>query len=290
MATDPKKETLPAATGVDGDRGKRPPRAQRDFNVGRVCATLAGIAVYVFLTLPVLVIVLSAFTPDAYPTFPPHTLSLHWFHALFANPDWLRALTVSGWLLLIVTPVTVVLGTSAAYALARLEFRGRGLLQAFVLSPLIIPQVVLGIALLYVLTAAGLGGSLLGMAAGHVVVALPYAVRTVSVSLASVDRRLESASMNLGASPATTFRRVTLPLIKPGIVAGAVFAAVTSFGEVSVSLFLSAPDTVTMPVRIFTYIDQTFDPTVNAVSALFIGLAVIALVVLEKTVGLTKAL
>ncbi|MFJ2991288.1 ABC transporter permease [Pandoraea sp. NPDC087047] len=87
-----------------------------------------------------------------------------------------------------------------------------------------------------------------------------------------------------------TFWRVTLPLIKPGIVAGAVFAAVTSFGEVSVSLFLTAPDTVTMPVRIFTYIDQTLDPVVNAVSAIFIGVAVLALVLIEKTIGLTKAL
>lgn len=264
--------------------------ASGGFHPWRLLGGLAGVLVYVFLSLPVLVIVLSAFSPGAYPTFPPQSLSLHWFHALFENPAWLRALTVSAWLLAIVTPVTVLLGTTAAYALSRLQFPGRDALQAFVLSPLIIPQVVLGIALLYVLTGAGLGGSLLGLAAGHIVVALPYAVRTVSVSLASVDRRLESASMNLGAGPVTTFWRVTLPLIKPGIVAGAVFAAVTSFGEVSVSLFLTAPDTVTMPVRIFTYIDQTFDPVVNAVSAIFIGLAVLALVLIEKTIGLTKAL
>ena len=96
--------------------------------------------------------------------------------------------------------------------------------------------------------------------------------------------------MSLGATPAYTFRHVTLPLIKPGIVAGAVFAAVTSFGEVSVSLFLTAPGTVTMPVRIFTYIDQTFDPVVNAVSAIFIVLAVLALVLIERTIGLTKAM
>lgn len=250
----------------------------------------AAVLVYVFLSLPVLVIFLSAFSPEAYPQFPPHSLSLRWFHAFFDNPEWLKALKISAWLLLIVTPLTTVLGTTAAYGLARLQFRGRDLLQAFVLSPLIIPQVVLGIALLYVLTGAGLAGSLLGLAAGHVLVALPYAVRTVSVSLASMDRRLEQASMNLGAGPAYTFRHVTLPLIRPGIVAGAVFAAVTSFGEVSVSLFLTAPGTVTMPVRIFTYIDQTFDPVVNAVSAIFIVLAVGALVLIERTIGLTKAM
>src|SRR5450830_356254 len=250
----------------------------------------SGLLVYLFLILPVLVIFLSAFSPQAYPQFPPNGWSLRWFQAFFENPAWLRALQVSAWLLLLVVPLTTLLGTTAAYALARLTFRGRNLLQAFVLSPLIIPQVVLGIALLYVLTGMGLAGSLAGLAIGHILVALPYAVRTVSVSLASIDRKLETASMSLGASPAYTFTHVTLPLIKPGIVAGAVFAAVTSFGEVSVSLFLTAPGTITMPVRIFTYIDQTFDPVVNAVSAIFIVLAVLALVLIERTIGLTKAL
>ncbi len=248
----------------------------------------AGGLVYVFLTLPVLVIVLSAFSPQPYPQFPPQGFSLRWFQALIDNPAWMTALRNSAVLLAIVTPLTVLLGTTAAYALARLEFRGREALLAFVLSPLMIPQVVLGIALLYVLAGVGLGGSLLGLAAGHIVVALPYAVRTVSVSLAAMNRQLESASMNLGASPWYTFRHVTLPIIKPGIVAGAVFAAVTSFGEVSVSLFVSAPSTITMPVRIFSYIDQTFDPAVNAVSVVFITLAVISLVVIEKTIGLTR--
>ena len=256
----------------------------------RWLGTAAGGLVYLFLLLPVLVIFLSAFSPEAYPQFPPKSFSLRWFQAFVDNGAWLRALQVSAWLLLVVTPLTTILGTTAAYALARLEFRGRDLVQAFVLSPLIIPQVVLGIALLYVLTGAGLAGSMLGLAIGHTLVALPYAVRTVSVSLASMDRRLETASQNLGATPAYTFTHVTLPLIRPGIVAGAVFAAVTSFGEVSVSLFLSAPGTVTMPVRIFTYIDQTFDPVVNAVSALFIVLAVVALVLIERTIGLTKAM
>ncbi|CAM5189286.1 Putative spermidine/putrescine transport system permease protein OS=Castellaniella defragrans OX=75697 GN=HNR28_001236 PE=3 SV=1 [Castellaniella defragrans] len=153
-----------------------------------------------------------------------------------------------------------------------------------------IPQVVLGIALLYILISYGLSGTLVGLAAGHIVVCLPYTVRTVSVSLTAIDHRLEAASMNLGAGPWQTFRRITLPLMKPGIVAGAVFVAVTSFGEVSVSLFVSAPDTVTIPVRIFNYIDQTFDPSVNAISVIFVALAIIALIIIEKTIGLTKVM
>ncbi|RPD94036.1 ABC transporter permease [Candidatus Pantoea deserta] len=250
--------------------------------------TLAGMVIYAFLALPVLVIVLSAFSPEPYPQFPPQGFSLRWFSALLQDEGWIASLWISALLLAIVTPVTVVLGTFAAWSLARLEFRYREALQAFILSPLMIPQVVLGIALLYVLTAAGIAGMISGLVLGHVVVALPYVVRTVSVSLASMDKRLEAVSMSLGAGRWYTFRHVTLPLIKPGILAGAVFAAVTSFGEVSVSLFLSAPDTITVPVRVFNYVDQTFDPTVNAISVIFIIFAVLILMVIEKTIGLVK--
>lgn len=258
------------------------------LRLSRLAATAAGVLVYLFLALPVLVIALSAFSPDPYPQFPPHGFSLRWFEALMQDEGWMTSLSVSALLLVVATPVTVALGTFAAWALARLEFRYRGALQAFILSPLMIPQVVLGIALLYVLTAAGIAGTLSGLVIGHVVVALPYVVRTVSVSLAVMDRRLEAVSMSLGAGRWYSFRKVTLPLIKPGIMAGAVFAAVTSFGEVSVSLFLSAPDTITVPVRVFNYVDQTFDPTVNAISVIFILLAVLLLVVIEKTLGLVR--
>ncbi|WP_413652135.1 ABC transporter permease [Pantoea sp. B65] len=138
--------------------------------------------------------------------------------------------------------------------------------------------------------AAGIAGTLTALAIGHIVVALPYVVRTVSVSLAAMDRRLEAVAMSLGAGRWYSFRRVTLPLIKPGMLAGAVFAAVTSFGEVSISLFLSAPDTISVPVRVFNYVDQTFDPTVNAISVIFIVIAVLILLVIEKTIGLVKIL
>ncbi|MBK0000845.1 ABC transporter permease [Erwinia sp. S43] len=258
------------------------------LRLSRLAVTLAGIIVYLFLALPVVVIVLSAFSPEPYPQFPPQGLSLRWFEALLQDPAWTESLWVSLLLLAIVTPLTVVLGTFAAWSLARLNFRYREALQAFILSPLMIPQVVLGIALLYVLTAAGIAGTLSGLAIGHAVVALPYVVRTVSVSLAAMDKRLESVAMSLGAGRWYTFRTVTLPLIKPGILAGAVFAAVTSFGEVSVSLFMTAPGTITVPVQVFNYVDQTFDPTVNAISVIFIVIAILLLMVIEKTIGLVK--
>jgi putative spermidine/putrescine transport system permease protein len=250
---------------------------------------IVGGLVYLFLIIPVLVIILSAFSPNPYLEFPPTSFSLRWFSSIISNPDWYQTLLTSIWLLIIVTPLTVALGTMAAFAIARLQFPGRQLLQLLMLSPLMIPQVVLGIALLYLLTDLGWIGSLWGLVIGHTLVAFPYVVRTVGVSVSNLDPHLESASMILGAGPGQTFYRVTLPLIKPGVIAGAVFAAVISFGEVSISLFTSSPQSTTIPVRIFNYIDQTFDPTVNAISVIFIILAVVALIVIERTIGLNKA-
>ncbi|NMO97131.1 ABC transporter permease [Paenibacillus lemnae] len=236
------------------------------------------------------VIFLSAFSPTEYPTFPPSSVSFRWFTALFTNSDWGEALRVSLILLLIVTPLTVILGTAAAYALGRLKFRGREAIRSFMLSPLMIPQVVLGIALLYEFTSLGLINTLTSLVIGHMVIAFPFVVRTVSVSVSSLDPKLESASMSLGAGRWTTFRKITLPLIKPGIIAGTVFSVVESFGEVSISLFVSSPGNITVPVRIFNYIDQTFDPSVNAISVLFIAVAVVAMIIIDRAVGLTKVL
>jgi len=254
------------------------------------CIWTVGILVYLFLILPVFVIGLSAFSPKAYPEFPPKEFSLTWFYAVFENPQWMDSLTTSGILLVIVTPLTVILGTMAAYALARLQFRGKEAIQSFVLSPLMIPQIVLGIALLYIFNMMGINGSITALAIGHIIICFPYVVRTVAVSVSNLDPRLELASMNLGANPVQTFFNVTLPLIKPGIIAGAVFSTVTSFGEISISLFVSSPSTVTVPVRTFSYIEQTFDPSVNAISVIFIAISIIALIIIEKTIGLSKVM
>lgn len=249
-----------------------------------------GILVYVFLITPVFVIGISAFSPKEYPEFPPKDFSLRWFQAVFENPQWLDSLSTSFILLVIVTPLTVVLGTMASYALARLQFKGKEVIQSFVLSPLMIPQIVLGIGLLYFFTMLGFNGTITALVIGHMIICFPYVVRTVGVSVSNLDSRLELASMNLGASPVQTFLRVTLPLIKPGIIAGAVFSVVTSFGEISISLFVSAPSTITVPIRTFSYIEQTFDPSVNAISVVFILISIVSLLIIERTIGLSKVM
>lgn len=265
-------------------------RRARRIEPSRIAAGILGGVVFVFLALPIVVIAFSAFSPTAFPEFPPTGFSLQWFNEVFTSRGWMRAIQTSLVLLCIVTPLTVVLGTLASYALHSTKSKAASLLQSFLLSPLMVPQIVLGIALLYVFSSLGLAGSLLGMAIGQAVICLPYVVRCVNASIASFDPRLEAASMSLGASPAQTFRRVTLPLIKPGIIAGAVFAAVTSLGEVSISLFLSSPKAMPVSVRVFNYIEQTFDPAVTAVSVIFVVVSIAVLIVIDRTVGLSKVM
>lgn len=255
-----------------------------------VLAKILGGIIFVFLALPIIVIVFSAFSPTAFPEVPPTGFSLQWFQEVFTNRGWQRAIRTSLFLLVVVVPVTVVLGTLAAYALHRMHGRAATWLQSFIMSPLMVPQIVLGIALLYVFSALGFNGSIWTMALGQCVIALPYVVRCVNASIAGFDARLEDASKSLGASEGYTFRHVTLPLIRPGIIAGAVFAAVTSLGEVSISLFLSSPANTPVSVRIFNYIEQTFDPAVTAVSAIFVAVSIVVLIVLDRTVGLAKAM
>ncbi|MEC1260145.1 ABC transporter permease [Bacillus swezeyi] len=249
-----------------------------------------GIFVYLFLALPVFVIVLSAFSPSEYPKFPPSGFSLRWFAGVFSSGEWMDSIGVSCLLLMIVTPLTVILGTAASYALARLQFPGKDAIQSFILSPLMIPQIVLGVALLYLFTMMGMNGSVAGLVIGHMLISLPYVVRTVGVSVSNLDPKLEQASMNLGAGPVQTFLNVSLPLMKPGMIAGAVFSAVTSFGEISISLFVSSPTVTPVPIRTFSYIEQTFDPSVNAISVIFIVISVIALMIIERTIGLSKTM
>jgi putative spermidine/putrescine transport system permease protein len=256
--------------------------------ISTILVWIFGLLIFVFMALPMVVIVFSAFSPTDFPTFPPSGFSLHWFQEVISNEAWTETIQNSLLLMLMVTPITTILGTMASYSLHHLQFRGSELLQSFFLSPLMIPQIVLGIAMLYVFSAMGWNGSFLSLAIGQTLLAFPYVVRSVSASIAGVDPILEHASMSLGASQFSTLLHITLPLIRPGIIAGAVFAAVTSFGEVSVSLLLSAPTTTPVSVRIFNYIEQTFDPAVNAVSVLFILLSIAVLFIVERMVGLSK--
>jgi ABC-type spermidine/putrescine transport system permease subunit II len=225
----------------------------------------AGAAI-AFLVLPLLIVVCVSFNRSPMLQFPPQHLSLHWYQAFLTDPDWMAAAAQSLRVALIVAAISVTLATLAALGLMRRRFAGRGALQAALLSPLIVPTVITGIGLFYLLSLLHLTDTSIGLVIGHVVLTFPYGIVVISAALERMDTRLAQAAMGLGASPFETFRRVTLPIIRPAIIVAALFAFLISFDEVVVASFLTGPATQTLPVRMWQGIRFDLDPTLAAVS------------------------
>jgi putative spermidine/putrescine transport system permease protein len=247
-----------------------------------------SVGVYLFLLAPLVVVVLASFNSADFLSFPPRGFSLRWYRALWESEVWVDSFRLSLLVTAVVTPLSLAIGTLAAYALARYSFPGKGLVATLVMAPLVMPQIILGIALLNYFSALGLINSLTGLVVGHLIVTLPYTVRLVSISVHNLDPHLERAAQNLGATPLQTFWRVTLPLLRPGLVAGAIFAAIISFGELAVTLLIAGAKTTTLPLRIFNYTEYNFDPAINAVSTIFVVLALVLIVVLDRLIGLVR--
>lgn len=235
-----------------------------------------------FILAPLVVVVLVSFTDKGFMAMPFDGASLRWYRTIADNPQFLASFWVSLRLGLVSATLSALIAVPAALAIARGRFPGRDAIAAFLVSPLMIPHVVLGVALLRFFSGLGLAGSFAGLVAAHLIVVTPYMVRLVTAGLAGLDPRVERAAESLGAGRATVFRRITLPLILPGVAGGWILAFITSFDELTVSLFLASPSSTPLPVRLFTYIDQMTDPLVAAVSAALIGLTALVLVVLDR--------
>jgi putative spermidine/putrescine transport system permease protein len=226
---------------------------------------------------PIIVVILLSFSSASYLTFPPPALSLRWYKAYLGSRDWLSATAISVEVAIATVILATALGTAAALGLARLSGLARTLAAGLILSPLIMPVIVVAIGLYFAFARYGLVGTPLGLVLAHTCLAVPFVVTSVGSSLAGLDRRLEMAALSLGASPWGTFRQVTLPLIRPGILVGALFAFITSFDELVVSLFLSGANAVTLPRRMWEDLRYAIDPTIAAVSTLTILVTVLPL-------------
>lgn len=226
--------------------------------------------ILLYLVAPVIVVVATAFTTTAYPVFPPQGFTLQWFERFLGMPEFTDAIRRSALLAFSSTTVATILGTFSALSLARYRFSGREAISAFMLSPILFPTIVFGLALLIFYSRVGLSGSFAGLVIAHSVLTTPFVIRLVMASLAEFDPAVEEASRNLGAGWWRTFLQVTLPLIRPGVLAGAVFAFIISFDELVVTLFLAGPDMTTLPVRIYTYVEFSSDPTISAISTMLI--------------------
>ena len=184
--------------------------------------------------------------------------------------------------------ISAAIGLLSALAIMKYKFPGRDLINSFVLSPLIFPMVIIGIALLQFYSMLKVSGRFAGLVFGHVVITFPYVVRTVSASLYSFDETLEEASRTLGANQVKTFFKITLPMIRPGLIAGAIFAFIVSFDNVPVSIFLAGVKSNTLPVVIFPYIEYGIDPSIVAISTILIFLTGFAIFIIEKWIGFRR--
>jgi putative spermidine/putrescine transport system permease protein len=250
-----------------------------------LATSLFALLVLLFLQVPVIVVVLASFSETSYLTIPPQGLTWKWFETVLTDRVYLDAIRISLILAVGSTALSLLLGTAAAYAIFRRMFPGAEALASFLMAPLIVPSVVIGVALLQYFTLLGMRGGLLVLLIAHVVITVPYIVRSALASLAGIDLSVEEAARVLGADGLTTFRLVTLPLIKPGLVAGALFAFVTSMENVPVTIFLAGPRETTLPILIFTSVEMGVNPGVAAVSTLLIVGTAVVLLVAERWTG-----
>lgn len=243
--------------------------------------------VYLFLLTPIVLIVLMSLNAGEFLAFPPQGLSLRWYGALFTNEAFLRAIRTSLTVALVATLASTVIGTAAALYFVRHAGRWRDQLRLLLMMPLMLPEILTAIALLFFLYASGIGTSTItGLLIGHTLVTLPYVFINVSASLYNFDRSIEQAARSLGASPWISFRRITLPLIKPGLITGALFAFIISFDLFNLSLLLKGVGMTTLPLQLFDYLRWDFDPTAAAVSSVSILMTLLVVLIIDRAVGL----
>lgn len=241
-----------------------------------------------FLSLPLLIVVAASFTASGYLSFPPEGLSLEWYGRFLADSSYISSMLLSAGLALAAAAVAALIGVPAAIGLRKSDQRLSAVLQMIFLSPLALPGIVIGAALFHFTAEIGLGRTFWALLVGHSVICAPYVVRTTLAALDDELARLEDAADDLGASRAETFLLVTLPSIKPGVMAGVLLAFIISWINVEVSMFSTTSALMPIPVKMFNYVQYNVDPLIAAVSALTIYVALFAVVVVDRTIGLEK--
>src|SRR5262252_4284508 len=256
----------------------------------RLAGYLVVTAILGFLLLPTVVVTLAAFNGRAILSFPPETWSWRWFAKALAYEDFRagagNGLIVTAW----ASSIALVVGAAFALALDRYSFRFKRVLETVLLSPLVVPHFTIGLGFLILAAGLGLARGYAVIVACHVVLVLPFVLRSVYVSLRNLDRRLELAAASLGAPPHRVLATVTLPLLLPGLVSGWLFAAILSFNEFTASLFVTAQRTQTLPVALYNYVREYADPSMAAISVMYIVVTATLLTLANVFLGLAKVL
>jgi putative spermidine/putrescine transport system permease protein len=248
---------------------------------GRVGLWVFSSLVIIFLIAPILVVMIVSFNDTTLFEFPPVRWSLRWYGALLHSREWREAFSLSLWVAAVVTALALTLGVPAAYALARGQFLGRRLLEFVLISPMVVPVIVLALGLYALFARLGLIGRPAGLLMAHAVLALPVVIVIVGAAFRRVDAGVELAARACGASFPRAFWSVSLPSVRPALISAGAFAFLTSFDEVVLALFLGGPGATTLPKRIWEAIKFELDPSLTAISTLLVGLTLVALCVAE---------
>lgn len=255
-----------------------------------IFGTLVVLAVLGFLVLPAVVVTLAAFNDKALLSFPPESFSLRWFSKAIAYEDFREGfrngLIITAWS----STIALLVGATFAFALDRYQFWFKAAIEGVLVSPLVVPHFTVGLGFLILAAQIGLTRSYVIVIVCHVVLVLPFVLRSVYVSLRNLDQRLELAASSLGAPPHRVLTTVTLPLLVPGLVSGWLFAAILSFNEFTASLFVTAQRTQTLPVAMYNYVREYADPSMAALSVMYIVATAALLTFANAFLGLGKVL
>jgi putative spermidine/putrescine transport system permease protein len=253
----------------------------RPVRPGRIILWAVSLLIALFLVAPIGVIIVVSFDNSTLFEFPPRTWSLRWYVALLQSREWREAFALSFWLATATATLSLLLGVPAAYALARARFKGKRAVEFFLISPMVVPVIVLALALYMLFAPLGLVGRPLGIMLAHTVLALPVVIVIVGAAFRRSDPAIELAARACGASFPRAFWHVSLPAVRPALISAGAFAFLTSFDEVVLALFLAGPGSATLPKRIWEAVRFELDPSLTAVSTLLIAVTLLALVAAE---------
>lgn len=256
--------------------------------LSRAMIVVGALLTFGLLLAPTVVTIGASFNPTELTVFPPQGLSLKWYAGAISQFG--PAFILSTELGALTALVTIPLAIPAGLAIVRHSFYGKNAIQALLLSPILVPSLLIGMSLFSAFLTFNLQATFVGLLLTHVLLTLPYVVRTVLVSMYGIPEELEECATVLGANPRAVMQHVTVPLLSSGIFGGALFAFLVSFGEINATVFVAGPTTMTVPIQMFSYLEWNSSPVVAAISTLQICLTLVGVAILEKTVGVGKAL
>ncbi len=252
--------------------------------------SLYNLIITIIMLAPLVVVILTSFTPTMFYQIPTLHWSLRWYRAIFVSSGYVRGFYLSCELAVLGALISLAIGFFTAFVIVRYDFRSKSLLDTLVMAPIAVPSVVLGLALLQFYVKMNLMDTFFSLLMAHVVITVPYLIKTASASLRAVSRDMELAAMNLGGTWWQSFWYVTMPMVKSGLISGYIFAFLVSFGEVAMTLFIVGSTYQTLPVRMFNYMTDVNTPVIAAISSLLIFISVALMLILNRIFGLKNVM